>query len=72
MAVMYTVLSTAETGLLKTPYTKMTPSSEVVPAREKAGDKVFAYEQIQVQIKVLFVHLIDLQLAFRLNPTLVF
>lgn len=32
MAVMYTVLSTADTGLLKTPYTKITPSSEVVPA----------------------------------------
>lgn len=35
MAVTYTVLSTAETGLLKTPYTKITPSSEVVPAGQK-------------------------------------
>lgn len=35
MAVMYTVLSTAETGLMKTPYTKITPSSAVVPAGQK-------------------------------------
>lgn len=31
MAVTYTALSNAETGLLKTPYAKITPSSEVVP-----------------------------------------
>lgn len=35
MAVMYTVLSTAETGLLKTPHTKITPSSAVVPAGQR-------------------------------------
>lgn len=35
MAVMYTVDSTAETGLLKTAYTKITPSSEVVPTWKK-------------------------------------
>lgn len=37
MAVMYTVLSTAETGLWKTLYTKISPSSEVVPAGKKGN-----------------------------------
>lgn len=40
MAVMYTVLSTADTGLLKTLYTKITPSSEVVPARKENVDSI--------------------------------
>lgn len=40
MAVMYTVLSTADTGLLKTLYTKITPSSEVVPVRKENADPV--------------------------------
>ena len=35
MAVVYTVHSTADTGLVKTPYTKITPSSEVVPESDK-------------------------------------
>lgn len=39
MAVMYTVLSTAETGLLKMLYTKITPSSEVVPAGKERKDR---------------------------------
>lgn len=40
MAVMYTVLSTADTGLWKTLNTKITPSSEVVPARKENVDPI--------------------------------
>lgn len=44
MAVMYTVLSTVDTGLLKTLYTKITPSSDVVPAGKVNVDTIkFVY-----------------------------
>lgn len=43
MAVMYAVLSTADTGFVKTLYTKITPSSEVVPAKKESGDSINFY-----------------------------
>lgn len=57
MAVMYTVLSTAETGFLKMPYTKITPSSEVVPADRKQTLCLYKRADSHVFFRLLVTHL---------------
>lgn len=68
MAVMYTVLSTAETGFLKMPYTKITPSSEVVPEDRKQTLRLYKQADSHVFFRLLVTHLKPL--CYRLSLSL--